>query len=285
MHLPALRFAQKTLLDPRSPACVWKHPLQASRVVRGALTNLTLPLTERLRRARDRECPVCGWSGRSFRTFLSADEVIPACICPGCGSFDRHRLLVLGIRDELRRREGRSPRYVVGLSLSRAMRRLLEVEASARCFSSDIEIEGGRFAPDYLADLRHAPIADASLDWVISSHVLEHIPELDRCIDEILRILKPGGACWIQVPLEPGLERSRPIEIDPHRAHAHAWQFAPDFASLVTRPEWSIEEVVAEQRVAEEERLRYGIDPRERFWLARKSEPARGGEPARTPGD
>ncbi len=108
------------------------------------------------------------------------------------------------------------------------------------------------------------------MDWVFCSHVLEHIPELDDCIDEILRILKPGGCAWLQVPFEPGQAHSHRIEIDPHRAHAHAWQFAPDFGNLIQRSEWDVTEIIAGDSVSKEDRLRYGIDPLERFWLARK---------------
>jgi SAM-dependent methyltransferase len=268
--LPALQFVKETLLDPRSPACAWKHPWQASRVLSGALTNLLLPVGEKILRSRACKCPVCGWEGQSFRTFLSADEIIPRSICPGCGSFDRHRQLVLGVREELAGCPGWNPEVMVGFSLSTALRFLLEHEGLARCFRSDIDAADRRFSPDFVSDLRRVPLAENSVDWVFCSHVLEHIPELDLCIDEIVRILKPGGAAWLQVPFEPGAAHSRRIPIDPHRAHAHAWQFAPDFGSLVARREWEVTEVVARDAVAAKDRLTYGIDPAERFWLARK---------------
>jgi len=268
--LPAFQFAKETLLHSHSPACLWKHPWQAGKVVSGALSNLVLPLAEKMTRSRRCECPVCGWEGFSFRTFLSADEIIPRSICPGCGSFDRHRQLVMGVRDELASRPGWNPDVMVGFSLSTAMRFLLEHEGLARCFRSDIDAEDNRFSPDFVSDLRRTPLTDDSVDWVFCSHVLEHIPELDLCIDEILRVIKPGGAAWLQVPFEPGLAHSRRIEIDPHRAHAHAWQFAPDFGKLIDRPDWEVTEIIARDAVAAADRLRYGIDPMERFWVARK---------------
>ena len=91
-----------------------------------------------------------------------------------------------------------------------------------------------------------------------------------ECLAEINRILKPGGAAWIQVPFEPGQKTSQQIEIDPLRGHAHAWQFAPDFGSLLERPGWTVTEVVAGDEVSAADRKRYGIDPMERYWLARK---------------
>lgn len=242
----------------------------ASRIVAAALGNILLPLVEKILPSERCECTVCDWKGRSFRNFLSADEVIPSCICPGCGSFDRHRLLVLGVREELAKRPGWNPEVMVGFSLSTAMRYVLEHEGLARCYRSDIVTNDKRFSPDFVADLRQTPVVDNSVDWIFCSHVLDHIAELDECVDEILRVLKPGGLAWIQVPFEPGLAHSRRIEIDPHRAHA--WQFAPDFCGLIEREGWKITEIIAGESISAGDRERYGIDPLERFWLARKND-------------
>ncbi len=270
--MSALGFVRDTLLEPRSPACLWKHPLMAGRVVVGAVGNLVLPALEKIAPGGSRECPVCGWRGRAFRTFLSADEVIPGCICPGCGSFDRHRQLVLGVRDELKERRGSQagPRVILGYSLSTALRFHLEHEGLARCFRTDVAASDDRFAPDFVSDLRRSPFRSGTFDWVFCSHVLEHIRELDVCVNEILRMLKPGGLAWIQVPFELGLAHSRRIEIDPHRAHAHAWQFAPDFRTLIERDGWEVSEFIARETLSPTELSRCGIDPAERFWLARK---------------
>ncbi len=269
--MSALKFAAQTLLDGNSPACLWRHPFQAGRVICAGFANLLLKAQDMLAPGGGRQCTVCNWTGRHFRTFISADEVIPHCICPGCGSFDRHRQLVIGVRRELARRKGWTPGVMVGFSLSTALRFLLEHEGLARCFRTDIDAQDKRFAPDLVADLRSAPFGDGAVDWVFCSHVLEHIVELELCVDEICRMLKPGGVAWIQVPFEPGRAHSRRIEIDPHRAHAHAWQFAPDFGNLLARPGWAVTEIIARDEISEPERVRHGIDAQERFWLARKA--------------
>ncbi|RKZ13852.1 hypothetical protein DRQ50_09855, partial [bacterium] len=92
--MPALAFVRDTLLNHRSPACLWRHPLMAVRVVTAATENTLLPLAERLDRRALRKCPVCEWEGHRMRNFLSGDEVIRHCICPKCGSFGQHQLAV-----------------------------------------------------------------------------------------------------------------------------------------------------------------------------------------------
>lgn len=44
------------------------------------------------------------------------------------------------------------------------------------------------------------PFADASFDCVICAEVLEHIPDYQRVLDEIRRVLKPGGVLAVSVP-------------------------------------------------------------------------------------
>jgi ubiquinone/menaquinone biosynthesis C-methylase UbiE len=50
------------------------------------------------------------------------------------------------------------------------------------------------------ADIRKLPFAAASFDCVICSEVLEHIPEHNEALKELVRVLKPQGVIVISVP-------------------------------------------------------------------------------------
>jgi SAM-dependent methyltransferase len=56
------------------------------------------------------------------------------------------------------------------------------------------------------------PIADASFDLVHCSHVLEHLPPTARVIEEIYRILRPGGQAFIVCPHFSWVEAYRHFE-------------------------------------------------------------------------
>ena len=49
-------------------------------------------------------------------------------------------------------------------------------------------------------DALDLPYPDGTFDCVIASEILEHVPEDDRAISELVRVLKPGGSLAITVP-------------------------------------------------------------------------------------
>lgn len=55
-------------------------------------------------------------------------------------------------------------------------------------------------SPDIVADAHNLPIPDNSADGVISNSVLEHMHNPFRAVEEIYRILKPGGKAFVYVP-------------------------------------------------------------------------------------
>jgi SAM-dependent methyltransferase len=54
--------------------------------------------------------------------------------------------------------------------------------------------------------LESAAFPDAHFDLVHSSHVIEHIPEPDAFVNEIRRVLNPGGWCVTVTPCVTGLQ-------------------------------------------------------------------------------
>ena len=47
------------------------------------------------------------------------------------------------------------------------------------------------------ADARDLPFADSTFDVVIASHVLFHVPDIDRALQEARRVLKSGGHFYV----------------------------------------------------------------------------------------
>jgi len=47
------------------------------------------------------------------------------------------------------------------------------------------------------ADILSIPYADESFDFVMAAHVLEHLPEPQQALREMVRVLKPGGMLFL----------------------------------------------------------------------------------------
>ncbi len=53
---------------------------------------------------------------------------------------------------------------------------------------------------DIVADMRHLPFKDTSVDGVICEDVLEHVNDPVSAVKEMYRVLSPGGKVFISVP-------------------------------------------------------------------------------------
>jgi SAM-dependent methyltransferase len=62
------------------------------------------------------------------------------------------------------------------------------------------EFAGSKCPADVLADAARLPFRDSSLDYVATSHVLEHLPDPAGAIVEWYRAVKPGGIIYMIVP-------------------------------------------------------------------------------------
>ena len=76
----------------------------------------------------------------------------------------------------------------IGVDMTEPMRRRA-TEGAAACGLTNVDIRPG--------DATRLPIDDASVDVVISNGVLNLVPEKERAVAEIARILKPGGRVQI----------------------------------------------------------------------------------------
>lgn len=72
----------------------------------------------------------------------------------------------------------------------------------ARYEASDFAQLSTKYAPlDYVCDITAIPVEDQRFDRVLFNQVLEHLPEPDKALAELFRVLKPGGKIFCSVPL------------------------------------------------------------------------------------
>lgn len=84
---------------------------------------------------------------------------------------------------------------------------LKEMFPSAEIHGIDISSEAIKTArerfPDYhfsVFDGSNAPYPEGSFDLIFSSHVLEHVRDLDQSVSDMVRLLRPGGVLCVTLP-------------------------------------------------------------------------------------
>lgn len=76
----------------------------------------------------------------------------------------------------------------------------------------------------FQARLDNLPVADASVDSVMSTQVFEHIPDHHAAAAEVARVIKPGGYALISTP--------HPPEIFPNEDHVRPGYTVPEMREL-----------------------------------------------------
>ena len=66
---------------------------------------------------------------------------------------------------------------------------------------------GGYGKIDYRCDIASVPVADGEFDAILCTEVLEHVREPIKVVQEMARILKPGGRVMLTAPLGSGIHQ------------------------------------------------------------------------------
>jgi SAM-dependent methyltransferase len=171
-------------------------------------------------------CNICGWEGAGF----DGDRHVEGQLCPRCRSNGRDRFL-----------------FHCFVARTPPQRWLRVLETSPRLG------DAYRYAMDewfcYLAsdfdqslhrasirlDLQDIDLPPRSLDVVLTAHVLEHVPDTDRALTGLRRVLAPGGRLYLQVPVLQGAT-TEPATPEYHEDHTRvAWRFGFDLAGRLRR--------------------------------------------------
>lgn len=156
-------------------------------------------------------CPFCDYKSKDLREagydfpVLAQRQVVGGGVrpsnCWSCGSSDRERLILLYLRDELHFFDDPKSKKVLHIAPEKRLSaRLLEVGADYVC--GDLFTEGYKYA-GHVQDMNvmDIPAADDTFDLVMCNHVLEHIVTDYIAMNELRRVLKPGGVAILQVPI------------------------------------------------------------------------------------
>lgn len=144
--------------------------------------------------------------GNSFKSFLAYgyEKQRPNVLSPSTLSLERHRLLWLWLKNETDFFS--KPQKVLHFAPEQAFykrfRKLNHLDYTTTDLNSPLA--------DVKADICDLPFVDNSFDCILCNHVLEHIPDDEKAMKELFRVLKPEGMAILQIPQD--LNRAETFE-------------------------------------------------------------------------
>jgi SAM-dependent methyltransferase len=144
-------------------------------------------------RGNEVTCPVCI---QSFRKFLPYGRINPRenALCPNCLSLERHRLMWLYLKE--RTAFFKSGLQVLHIAPEACFIKRFEKIHGDRYITADIESPLAKVK----MDIHQIPFKENTFDVVLCNHVLEHVKDDIKAMNEIQRVLKPDGFAILQVP-------------------------------------------------------------------------------------
>lgn len=138
--------------------------------------------------------------GKSFKMFLpyGYGNQRNNVLSPSTLSLERHRLLWLYLNNETDFFTSTEKKKVLHFAPEQAFYKLFRNQKNIDYTTTDL------FSPlaDVKADICNLPFEDNSYDIIFCNHVLEHIPDDTKAMQELYRVLKPSGMGIFQIPQE-----------------------------------------------------------------------------------
>ena len=136
--------------------------------------------------------------GKSFKMFLPYGYGTQRnnVLSPSTLSLERHRLLWLYLQNETNFFSSKTKLKVLHFAPEQEFYKRFKKQSNIEYTTTDL------LSPlaDVKADICNLPFEDNQYDIVLCNHVLEHIPDDTKAMQELYRVLKPGGMAILQIP-------------------------------------------------------------------------------------
>lgn len=234
-------------------------------------------------------CPLCQ---QSYKSMLSGGFDLPVnkemkiigagrrenVVCPGCGSTDRDRLLYTYLNNT----PGLLKPFVKILhiapepGLSKYLKSIGKI-----AYKSGVKYHEGFYYGNNipLFDILNLPFDNNRFELVVCNHVLEHIENDKRAMEEIFRVMQPGAKAILQVPWSPLLKETieDPSITDPKEREKNFGQFdhvrlyGSDYPERLRKVGFEVEIVTLEQlNIKVDYQNKICIIPNEVIFIAKK---------------
>lgn len=228
--------------------------------IKNPLRQLRSLVRSRFYYGTERLCPVCN---QSFRRFVSSG-IIPRedAQCVYCGSLERHRLLWLFLHKKTDLFDGK-PKKMLHVAPEYCFETRFKRLLGSNYLTADL------FKPHVMVkmDITDIQYPDQSFDVIYCSHVLEHVPDDQKAMQEFHRVLSKDGWAIILVPITSKKTVEDPSIVDPadrlrmFGQEDHVRSYGPDYIDRLRDAGFKVEVFTAGDLVGRDSVVRLGLTP------------------------
>lgn len=134
--------------------------------------------------------------GKSFNKFLpyGYETQRPNVLSPSTLSLERHRLLWLYLKNETNLFT--TPHKLLHFAPEQAFYKRFKKASNIQYTTTDLHSP----LAEVKADICNLPFEDNTFSFILCNHVLEHISNDTKAMQELFRVLKPKGIAILQIP-------------------------------------------------------------------------------------
>lgn len=223
-------------------------------------------------------CPFCKSTFREFGVFGISKR--PNARCHKCGSLERHRLQWKYLTEKLKFFDSHEPVKLLHFAPEKMFYDIFSEMPNLEyvpcdLFPSKYSYKGK--AEILKVDITNIPFPDNTFDFILCSHVLEHIPDDRLAMQELYRVMKPHGSGIFQVPIPGRPDTYEDFSIqrpeDREKAfgqHDHVRVYGFDYPDRLRSAGFKVTEDDFARSFSPEECFRLGINASEVLYFCQK---------------
>ncbi len=218
------------------------------------------------------ECPVCE---SRFSKFLPyGREARANALCPNCLALERHRLIWLFLKQKTDFLDKKQD--VLHIAPELCFIKRFENIHSDQYITADIESPLAKVK----LDVHEMPFENNSFDVAFCNHVMEHVADDIKAMQEIHRVLRPGGWAILQIPLFhplPEVTYEDPSITDPREREKafgqddHVRLYGKDYADRLRSAGFEVTEDDFVNSLSKEDQARFALPADEPIFFCRKN--------------
>ena len=244
------------------------------KVPRTYLQNISKPIFKLLSifyKGNNVECPICN---KTFKKFFPYGRVTREnALCTNCLSLERHRLIFIYIKKRTKILE--SSNKILHIAPENCLIETFKKNENIDYITADLNSP----LANIKMDIHNMPFDENLFDVVICNHVLEHVEDDIKALNEIKRVLKKGGKGILQVPfyfpipeitienknVKKGIEREKL-----YGQSDHVRKYGRDYKKRLSSVGLKVDKIQSNNFLEKDEIDRYGIDEKEDLYQVTK---------------